>query len=271
MIRTLSVERLSSFRRWLPTDIYIWAHAVLLAVVAVQAARLLWAILTPAGPLGSWQPAPARLFSTQSQSALFASVDPFFRSAGPADSAPIAADLQLFGIRGGYGRISAAAILGTADGEQKSYAVGEEVSPGVRLTAVHFDHVIVTRGSTQQPIYMQGAEESAPAPPVTASGTMPESAGLTASTAAQAFSLRPRSQGGRVTGALVNPGSNPSLFAAAGFKSGDVVVAVNGAKISSAIDVQQLESSIAPGARLMLTVERGAQTIPIALNIPGNS
>ena len=248
----------------------MWARAILLAVVAIQAVRLFWTLISPVGPFGPWQPAPARILSAQSQSALFTSVDPFFRSTGPAETAAIATDLQLFGIRGSQGQIPAAAILGPADGEQKSYMVGDEVAPGVKLTAVHFDHVVLSRGAAQQAVYMQGAEQNA----LTATAGAGASSGgsaPTASTVAQAFSLSPRNQGGRVTGAQVNPGSNPSLFASAGFKQGDVIVAVNGARISSTIDIQQLEASIAPGARLMLTIERGSQTIPIALNIPGSS
>jgi general secretion pathway protein C len=269
VIQTLLVERLSPFRRRLPTDIYLWAHAILLAIVAIQAVRLLWTIVTPAGPFGAWQPTPARILPAQTQSALFASVDPFFRGTGPAEAGPIATDLQLFGIRGSQGQVPASAILGTSDGEQKSYVVGEEVAPGVKLSAVHFDHVVLSRGGAQQTIYMQGAEQGAPVE--AAPGVASESQAPTEPTAAQAFLLRPRNQGGRVTGAVVSTGSNPALFAAAGFKAGDVIVAVNGARITSPVDIQQLEASIAPGARLMLTIERGAQTIPIALNIPGNS
>jgi general secretion pathway protein C len=80
----------------------------------------------------------------------------------------------------------------------------------------------------------------------------------------------PRTTGGRVSGILVNPGRNPALFQSSGFRSGDVIVAVNGARISSPVDVTQLQNSLSPGARLALTVERGAQAVPISLNIAGN-
>jgi general secretion pathway protein C len=69
---------------------------------------------------------------------------------------------------------------------------------------------------------------------------------------------------------MVSPGLNQALFASAGFQAGDVIVAVNGARITSAADLAQLQSSLSPGARLSLTVERGAQTVPIALNLAGN-
>lgn len=270
MIRNILVERLSPFGRWLPSDIYFWARAILLSLVAFQVAGLLWALIVPVGPFGPWQPAPARTLSAPAQSALFATVDPFFRTSGQAESGPLASDLQLFGIRGGYGAIPAAAIMGTADGEQKSYVIGEEVSPGVKLSAVGFDHIILSRGAAQQRLHMQGIDEAAAlgsAAPATVQGG---TEAIAASNASQAFVLTARNQGGRVTGIQVAPGSNPALFGAAGFRPGDVIVAVNGARISSAVDVQQFQSGIVPGARLMLTVERGAQAVPIALNIPGN-
>jgi general secretion pathway protein C len=270
VIRTLLVERLSPLGRWLPTDIYFWMRAILLALIAIHAAGLLWAVVTPAGPFGPWQPAPARTLSGPAQSALFASVDPFFRTNGPAESGPLAPDLQLFGLRGSQGAVPASAILGTADGEQKSYVVGEEVAPGIKLAAVGFDHVILSRGTARQTLYMQGADEAAPVAAPAAAGAGSAAPTVTASNAAQAFALSPRNQGGRVTGIQVASGANPALFNAAGFRPGDVIVAVNGARISSAVDVQQFQYSIVPGARLMLTVERGAQAIPIALNIPGN-
>ncbi|MDQ3245905.1 MAG: PDZ domain-containing protein [Pseudomonadota bacterium] len=264
MIRSLVVERWSLVRRLLPADIYLWLKALLLAGIAVQLVRLLWVVVTPVGPFGDWQPASARLLPPQTQAAILAAVDPFNRGASiAAAAAPVAAaiELTLFGVRADA-RGSGSAILGAADGQQTSFVVGEEVSPGVRLASVGFDHVVLDQGGRQQTIYMEGAE-GADAAPVAIAGAAAPSAG-------QPFALRPRMSGDRVTGVMVAPGANQALFQAAGFQSGDVIVAVNGARITSQIDVQQLQSSAVPGARLLLTVERGAQAVPIALNIPGS-
>ncbi|MFP5328537.1 MAG: type II secretion system protein N [Alphaproteobacteria bacterium] len=264
MIRTLTVRRLAAFGRWLPNDIYFWLKAVLLALVAIQAARLFWVVVVPVGPFGEWRPAPPRLLSPEAQAAIVASVDPFFRPGAmqQATSAP-AIDLQLLGTRAGEGSLPGSAILGSADGEQKSYLVGEEVAPGVKLADVFFDHVVLKRGGATQTIYMPQTEGAASAGHGAAGAAA-------ASAVGNAFQLKPRKQGERVTGALVSPGADQRLFAAAGFREGDVIVAVNGAQITSMIDVQQLQSSIAPGARLLLTVERGAAKVPIALNLPSN-
>lgn len=265
MIRTVTIKRLAPFGRLLPRDVYFWLKAILLALIAIQAARLVALIVTPVGPLGDWRPAPPKLLSPEAQLALIASVDPFFRPGAMPDAAAAApSDLKLFGVRAGAGLVPGAAVLGPSDDEQKSYVIGEEVAPGIILSAVNFDHVVLKRGNAPLTLYMEGAEPGAAGTDVAAE----QSAASTA--VAQAFDFVPRTDGDRVTGVTISPGGNPALFAAAGLRDGDVVVAVNGARITSNIDVQQLQSSLAPGARLVLTVERGGRAVPIALNIPGN-
>ena len=66
------------------------------------------------------------------------------------------------------------------------------------------------------------------------------------------------------------PGSNAADFARTGLQSGDVIVSVNGATISAAQDLAQLQQSLTPGASLSLIVERGGQRVPITLNLTSN-
>ena len=257
VIRSLKIQAFAPFRQRVQLDPYTLLKATLLAGLAVATTQLVWAIVTPVGPFGDWRPAAPRTLSAEAQSAVLAAVDPFFRSGSAGQAAPAApADLQLFGTRLGSDGIPGSAILGPPDGDQRSYLVGEEVAPGVKLVAVHFDHVDLDRGGIRQSLYMPGAEDSASTP--------------SGASIADAFTLKPRMSGSAVTGVTVSPGSNKVPFAASGLRQGDVIVAVNGARITSLIDVQQLEASLAPGARLMLSVERGAQTVPIPLNLPAN-
>lgn len=264
--RTLTIRRAAAVARWLPSDLHFWLKAIVLALVAIQLANLFWVIAAPVGRFGEWRPAPPRVLSAEAQTVVLAAVDPFFRASGlqatqTAAAAP-ATDLQLFGTLASQGSSPGSAILGAGENEQKSFAVGEEVAPGVKLVAVHFDRVVLDRGGTAQTIYMPGSEE--------ATDTGPQAGSALATAVGNAFQLKPRNQGGRVSGVLVSAGANQQLFAASGFRTGDVITAVNGAQITSLVDVQQLQSSIAPGARLLLTVERGAQKVPIALNLPSN-
>ena len=69
--------------------------------------------------------------------------------------------------------------------------------------------------------------------------------------------------------------SNPLLDGSLDYKTSGVSATtvtnlkVNGARISSPRDVQHLQSSLVPGARLSLSVERGAEVVPISLNLAG--
>ncbi|HJR83702.1 MAG TPA: type II secretion system protein N [Sphingomicrobium sp.] len=253
----MKIEGFVPFRQRIPFDLYTSLKALILAVLAVLSAQLIWAIATPVGPLGDWRPATPRTLSAEAQSAVLAAVDPFFRLGAPGAEAAAPAGLQLFGTRLGSEGIPGSAILGPPEGDQRSYVVGDEVAPGVKLAAVHFDRVELDRGGVRQVLAMPGTE-NAPAP-------APAGAAI-----ADAFDFKPRMSGGSITGVIVSPGRNSVPFAASGLRQGDVIVAVNGARITSLIDVQQLQAGLAPGARLILTVERGAQTLPIPLNLPAN-
>jgi general secretion pathway protein C len=274
VIRTIVVERWSLVERLLPRDLYFWLKAILLALIAVQLVRLAWLIMTPVGPFGDWKPAQARLLPAQTQSALIATVDPFFRgqTAAAHASAASTAGLQLFGVRQEGTSGNGSAIIGTPDGEQRSYVVGEEIVPGVKLAAVAFDYVTLDRGGgTERLAFPSEVDAEAPLPVApTGAAAAAAGSGLTAAALRQAVSFAPRNQGTRITGIVVSPGRNPEIFHTTGFLPGDVVVAVNGARITSATDVQQLQNSLAPGARLALTVERGAQAVPLALNLTGD-
>ena len=67
-----------------------------------------------------------------------------------------------------------------------------------------------------------------------------------------------------VTG-LVVAAKGPG-FATAGFRPGDIVTQVNGQSVG---DLQSLQNQIAPGARLSLTVERGAAVASVNLIVQG--
>lgn len=277
MIRTIVIEKWSWTRRRIPSDVYLWAKALLLAGIAIQATRLVWAIATPAGPLGDWVPSSATPLAPQVQAAVLASVDPFFRSANAVGQAAAQVNVTLHGIRGDGGLGGGSAIIGLADGTQRSIMVGEEVSSGVKLAAVFFDYVVLDLGGEQQQkLYLDAdgaaAAAASPAPLTGAGSTQAASPGsvLTAAAIRQAVSFAPRNRDGRINGIVLTPGSDTGTFESAGFRAGDVIVAVNGARITSPTDLAQLQSSIAPGARLVLTVERGAEAVPIALNIAGN-
>lgn len=256
-------------------SLYPVMMGILAVLLAVQAIRLIWLVATPFGPMGAWQTRDVEILSAQSRLSLFNSFDPFFRS-GPAGTANVVTSLQLtlFGIRMNEGSGLGSAILAGPDGVQESYAVGDEIMSGVTLNTVQFDHVIIDRGGVRESLYLDqsipaetvGADDggaglpSGPAPSV--ADNMPS-----AEMIASAIDLSSRNTGDKVTGIVVSPRGEGELFRAAGFQDGDIIVSINGQPVTSASDIATLKRQIAPGAQLSLEVERGADTIPLSINL----
>ena len=91
------MRQLVEFRLPRPTA-YTLAELVLIALIAIQAARLAWILVTPIGPVGDWK-ATGALAAPADASAL-ASFDPFFRLDGAAGPAVVTSlNLKLYGVR----------------------------------------------------------------------------------------------------------------------------------------------------------------------------
>jgi general secretion pathway protein C len=263
--------------RYLPVGLYGWLRALLIVLLIVQVARLIWTIVTPIAPLGDWQVRTANVLSAPSRAALFASFDAFDRAAatGDASASVTSLDLTLYGLRMNEASGGGSAIVAGSDGVQRSYSVGEEVAPGVKLVQVLFDHVVLERGGTRESLFI---DQSVPADTVgdtaatVSTGAQPlpvvQAGPLTAEAISGGVGFAPRTENGRATGFAVTPKGDGAVFAQAGFKPGDIVIEINGRKVSSAADGAALAGQLRPGARLSLLIERGTETVPIALIIP---
>src|SRR5829696_3473992 len=137
---------------------------LLLALIAVQAARLVWTLVTPVGPVGDWRAAVLAAPAGDSLSTF----DPFFRlspAGGPAVVTSL--NLKLYGVREDRATGRGSAIIALPDGNQRSFGVGEEIMPGVRLASVGFDNVTIDRNGVAEQIFLDQSEAApaAAAPP----------------------------------------------------------------------------------------------------------
>ena len=126
------------------------------AALVWQMVSLFWTLVTPVSPLGAWQPQTAVIASPAERRALFTSIDPFFRGAqqGPASATVTSAGLTLFGVNINEATGGGSAIIAGEDGIQNSYAVGDEVAPGLKLVGVAFDHVLLDRGGARETLFL---------------------------------------------------------------------------------------------------------------------
>jgi len=241
---------------------YAVVAIVLMALLAVQAARIVWALAGPVGPVGGWKAVPGQ---SAVDEGVLTRIDPFFRLAGLSGPAVVTSlAVKLFGVRVNQASGLGSAIIETPDGLQASFAVGDEIVPGVKLKAVTFDGVTIDRGGVSEQIFL----DQSVAAPVAAPG-----GGVTAAPAAapqpQASALvsevayAPRLEKGQVTGFVVSPRGAGTAFNAAGLKSGDVLTAINGQAIRASDDVENAMRATPPSGVVTLAVERGGKTLSL--------
>jgi len=260
--------------RFPPIDWPRVVEKLLLGMLVLQCARLIWVVLTPVGSFGPWEGRQAQFPGLAVRQSLFSSFDPFFRSGQQqAASGGVVTSLALtvYGIRLNEGSGLGSAIVAGPDGVQNSFAVGEEILPGVVLKAVAFDHITIDRGGAEEQVFL---DQSQPASNLVAAGggaLAPTTAGGIDNPAADALKrdvgFTPRMQNGRITGIIVTP--RGPAFQNAGFQPGDVITQIDGQPVGSSTDLLAMQSKMLPGAHISLTIERGANLSMINLTLQG--
>lgn len=273
----LSLDRRAQrlLRRLPRYTVYNIAEVALMGLLALQSARLIFAIVTPVDPVGNWHAAD-RSAGGGAQVSVLGSFDPFFRLNDSGSAVVVTAlDITLYGTRADQASGRGSAIIGLPDGTQASFAVGEEILPGVTLKSVAFDNITVQRGGAEEMVYIDqstpaesaggsaatgpdNASSPANAPPPGASipGAPPPPLALMEETQAT-----PRLKDGTVTGVVLQPKGGGDAFRSAGFKPGDVLVTVGGQRVSDPGAANRLQSLLSQGGEVPVEVEREGRVV----------
>jgi len=253
-------------------SVYSAAELALLALLAFQAARLVWAAVTPVAPVGEWRASAPTIPGVPGD--VLRGFDPFYRLEG-ADNAPAVVTslrLTLFGTRLDEASGRGSAIIAGPDGVQKSVAVGEEIIPGVTLKEVAFDHVTIDRGGAREDLFLDQSAGTANAAspgvaPAPASQIAPSSSGggITIDRFRAEVGFVPRIEGGKIAGLVVRSQGSGAAFRAAGLKEGDIITAIAGRPINNPADLDIIAGGLNAGGTLSLTVQRDGQTVPLSL------
>ncbi|MGP1281799.1 MAG: type II secretion system protein N [Parasphingopyxis sp.] len=268
-------------RRLPRTTWFTVLEIVLLSVLAVQCARLVWAVATPVGPVGDWRSDAGVPTLAAPDMALFETFDPFFRLEGNARVVVTDLDLRLFGVRQDQASGRGSAIIALPDGEQDSFLVGDELMPGVTLESVGFDFVTISRNGASEQIFL---DQSGGAPPAAASATRsasnnparsetgsggtpaaqsrrPAAETITPAALAAGTQISPRREGNRLTGIVLQPsGDSAAALNAAGFEPGDVIVSINGERIQDMGQAVGFARNLGIGDGFV-QVERNGETV----------
>lgn len=252
-----SFRQRMNFGWFSPSGLQSLLTALLVVLLALQCARLFWAVFAPIGPLGDWRPAAIQHDVRAASQAI--SFDPFFRLQPEGDSAVVTSlSLKLFGVRVDSASGRGSAIIETPDGVQSSYAVGDEIMPGVTLSRVAFDNVTIDRSGVSEQIFL----DQSVAAPIAQTSEPPKNADANGSTLlANSVEITPKLEGGKVVGMALNPKGDGTLFKSAGLEPGDVLVAVNGKPVGEGEDIRSI---LASGGSASLEIERGGRRMTVS-------
>jgi general secretion pathway protein C len=251
---------------------YQIAEFALIALLALAAARLVWALFMPLGPVGDWKATGAKASGDES---ILARFDPFFRAGAATSGGPAVVTnlpIKLFGVRVNQAIGRGSAIIATPDGVQSSFAVGDEIMPGVKLKAVTFEGVTIDRGGVDEQIFLDQsvaakvANPTASVPPVQATAVAPPPP-TAAANLSNEIGFMPRTEKGQVTGFVVSPKGSGNLFRSAGLKEGDILTAINGRPMRGTEDVMAAMGANPNVGSVVLSVERGGKMISLSAKV----
>lgn len=269
-------------RRLPPISLQTGIELGLILLIVVQLARLVWLAVTPLGPIGDYRGAP----STDSATAptALAGFDPFFRMTTGGPVVVTSLTLKLHGVREDRATGRGSAIIALPNGTQSSYAVGDEIVPGVTLAAVGSDSVTINRNGASEQVFLDQSQSAAPAvtapptvtrPPPPGQAQSPIRMPVPANTPAPrrisgaaepAPRFQARQSNGRVNGISVNAaGDGGHALRAIGFVEGDVIVSVNGQRVTSMEQARALARR--SGGESTIIVNRGGRAVPLRVRL----
>lgn len=238
---------------------------VLVLLLASQAARLVWLLAVPSGPIGDLPAASGSRAGPVPPLAL--SFDPFHPGASSAPATADASGYRLHGVR--TAGETGSAILSAGDDAQAAFQVGDEVAPGVTLAAVGAGHAILSTGAGEQRLELDTTAATIAARPASPSGTLPTAGPAPAPAGGAAVDpkallaeagLRARAEGGYT----LIPRGGGQLLRQAGLQAGDVLMAVDGNQLTPE-RLADLESELASRDEVRLTVQRDGQPRTLTL------
>lgn len=273
--------------------------ALTAAVFALLLGRVLadlaWSLM-PVPESARWQAPPAAPSAARNPAAVDmnaivnAQLFGRYETAAPAETALLSApetplNLTLVGLladdRENYSR----ALIAVQDGEEKGYAIGDDVTRGVTLQAIFPDRVILSRNGRLETLSLEkgkpggGAASYTPPLPQTGaeSGVEPSAAQQLArireeivqdpAKASEYVRVQPANVGGQLKGYRVYPGRDRGIFTNAGLRPGDLVTSVNGVQLDDPAKALQLLGDLSQAGQLNLVIERGGQAQNISINL----
>lgn len=205
----------------------------------------------------------------------------------PIDAPETRLNLVLRGVLSSGDSKSAYAIIAEPNGKENFFRIGSALPGGAELVEIHPDRIILKRAGQHETLRLprDGLEGGAPTrarspgSAATASPGPADTAGELLADYRQRMAENPQSlldlarpvaynDANGFAGFRLFPGNNPALFGQLGLRPGDLVKAVNGIVLDSAVRGVEAMQSLAEARQLNLRIERAGQEIDLSVDIP---
>lgn len=273
-------------------------ETLLVILLALALAQLFWK-LVPVPESAVWSappapPSPASVAASRGPNVdLVAEAHLFGQYQAPAEQdlseleeAPdTQLDLTLLGILAATMERGSRALINASNGEEKPFAIGDDVVRNVTLQAIFPDRVILSRNGKLETLRLdknapprslrsqQRSEEVAfdSEDEYTDQNTsllsdIREELLADPSRASDYIRVQPASSGGQLRGYRIYPGRNREAFSSAGLRPGDLVTQVNGIQLNDANTALQMLGQISSANSLTVVIERGGQVQTLNVN-----
>lgn len=179
-------------------------------------------------------------------------------------------DLTLTGIVSNSDDNRSRALIENPDGEQGSYAVGDDIISGVKLHAIYTNKVILSRNGRYETLTLERikkaqAIEQVAGDNVIGGGVAQQLGRIRASilanpaAARRYIRLQPARQNGSLIGYRIFPGPKRGLFKKAGLRPGAIVTAINGHALNSPATALRLLSQVATASQVTFTLQHNGR------------
>jgi general secretion pathway protein C len=271
-----------------------WISLLLVVVIVWQLAKIIW-MLVPGPSAGDPVTVPANIPVSSSQPGASADVQSIvaahmFGQADADEEAVIApviddsasyrdtrlANLSLKGTIAATPTEIAVAIIADGNNEEKVYTIGEQVTSGASLHAVHTDRVVLNENGVLTnlklpkdfPAGTTVASRTRPTPTRATSSTQSIQAVVAQNVSKLADVIRPTPYfiNGQQQGYRVYPGRDRQKFAKLGLRPGDLIKDIDGQALTDPTQAMQIFESLNNAEQVSVTVERNGQPQVIVLS-----
>ncbi len=280
------------------------ACALLVVIIVWLLARLFWSLLSPldvsigAATGGAAVVATAAPAVSLSKWHLFGGA--ITTSSGNRSAPATTLALRLRGTLADADPRTGIAVIADEAGSERAWRVGEQITTGVTLAAVHADRVVLLHEGVEEELRLIRDELSAPAagsaqpgaplrntapgmpvgttPPITFTPPQAGAAGsnwqqtmdrigASPETLAKRIQVVPVIDDGKIAGVRIATSGDAALMAQLGLRPSDIVTAVNGLPVDSVARGQQILESLNDATDVRVTVTRDGRPTQITVKL----